>query len=286
LAALFAADVAGYSRLMSQDEAGTLHSLAAAREVLDGLISDHGGRIANTAGDSVLADFPSVVDAVKCALAVQERVALINSEIPENRRLQFRIGVHVGDVALRGSDVLGDGVNVTARLEGLAEPGGICISGTAHAYVRKALPLAYIDLGEQAVKNIDEPVRVYAVKPAAPGGAANDLKPPPLPDKPSIAVLPFTNMSGDAEQEYFADGVVDDLITGLSKNRSLFVIARNSSFVFKNRAVDVKEVGRLLGSDTFLKGLYKRQAIAYESLVSLLKLPPGYTSGLIASTQN
>ena len=162
LSAIFAADVAGYSRLVSQDEAATLRALAAAREVMDGQIRDHGGRIANTAGDSVLAEFPSAVDAVQCAFAVQEKLAEASAGEPEDRQLQFRIGVHVGDVVVRGGDLLGEGVNVAARLEGLAEPGGIAISGAAHGYVRKALPLAYTDLGEQQVKNIDEPVRAYA----------------------------------------------------------------------------------------------------------------------------
>ena len=163
LAAIFAADVAGYSRLMSQDEAGTLRALAAAREVMDGLIWDHGGRIANTAGDSVLAEFPSAVDAVQCAVAVQEKLAEADAGVSEDHHFQFCIGVHVGDVVVRGGDLLGDGVNVAARLEGLAEPGGIAISGAAHGYVRKAVPLAYSDLGEQHVKNIDEPVRAYSV---------------------------------------------------------------------------------------------------------------------------
>src|SRR3954469_21659099 len=163
LAAIFAADVAGYSRLMSQDEAGTLRALATAREVMDRLIRDHGGRIANTAGDSVLAEFPSAVDAVQCAVAVQEKLAKAGAGEAQDRRLQFRIGIHVGDVVVRGGDLLGDGVNVAARLEAFAEPGGIAISGAAHGYVRKALPLAYTDMGEQQVKNIDEPVRAYSV---------------------------------------------------------------------------------------------------------------------------
>jgi adenylate cyclase len=222
LAAIFAADVAGYSRLMSQDEAGTLRALAGAREVMDRLIRDHGGRIANTAGDSVLAEFPSAVDAVQCAVAVQEKLGEVSAVLPEDRRLEFRIGVHVGDVVVRGGDLLGDGVNVAARLEGLAEPGGIAISGAAHGYVRKALSLTYTDLGEQHVKNIDEPVRAYSVGLAvATAPRPSESKPLPLPDKPSIAVLPFTNMSGDPEQDYFADGLVEDLITGLSRFKSL-----------------------------------------------------------------
>ena len=217
LAAIFAADVAGYSRLMNQDEAGTLRALAAAREVMDGLIRDHGGRIANTAGDSVLAEFPSAVDAVQCAVAVQEKLGEVSAVLTEDRRLEFRIGVHVGDVVVRGGDLLGDGVNVAARLEAFAEPGGIAISGAAHGYVRKALPLAYRDLGEQQAKNIDEPITTYAAAVALPASTASVLKPLPLPDKPSIAVLPFTNMSGDPEQEYFADGMVEDIITALSR---------------------------------------------------------------------
>src|SRR5215217_7129631 len=199
---------------------------------MDRLIREHGGRIANTAGDSVLAEFPSAVDAVQCAVAAQEKLAQASAGEPEERRLQFRIGVHVGDVVVRGGDLLGDGMNVAARLEGLAEPGGICISGAAHSYVRKALPLAYTDLGEQHVKNIDEPVRAYAVKPTVAPVAAQ-RKPLPLPDKPSIAVLPFTNMSDDRETDWFADGVVEDIITALSHFRRLFVIARNSSFTYK-----------------------------------------------------
>src|SRR4051795_6211741 len=182
LAAIFAADVAGYSRLISQDETVTLRALAAAREVMDRLTRDHGGRIANTAGDSVLAEFPSAVDAVQCAVAVQEKLADAGAGEPEERRLQFRIGVHVGDVVVRGGDLLGGGVNVAARLEGLAEPGGIAISGAAHGYVRKALPLTYTDLGEQHVKNVDEPIRTYAVRTpvALPRSTVSVPKLPPL----------------------------------------------------------------------------------------------------------
>jgi adenylate cyclase len=258
LAAIFAADVAGYSRLMSQDEAATLRALAAAREVMDGLIRDHGGRIANTAGDSVLAEFPSAVDAVQCAVAVQEKLAEADAGVAEGR-LQFRIGVHVGDVVVRGGDLLGEGVNVAARLEGLAEPGGIAISGAAHGYVRKVLPLAYTDLGEQAVKGIDEPVRAYAVKPtAAPQIVASEPKPLPLPDRPSIAVLPFTNMSSDPNQEYLCDGLCEELILALSRVKSFFVIARNSTFTYKGRAVDVRQVGRELGVRYVLEGSVRK----------------------------
>src|SRR5215208_2518701 len=277
LAAIFAADVAGYSRLMSQDEIGTLRTLTAHREIMDGLIAEHGGRIANTAGDSVLAEFPSAVDAVQCAVAVQEKLAEDNAGVPEDRRLQFRIGVHVGDVVVRGGDLLGDGVNVAARLEALAEPGGIAISGAAHGYVRKALPLTYTDLGEQHVKNIDEPIRTYAVGAAValPASTASVLKPLPLPDKPSIAVLPFTNMSGDPEQEYFADGIVEDIITALSRFKWLSVIARNSSFTYKGRAVDVKQVGRELGVRYVLEGSVRKAATRLRIAGQLIEASTG-----------
>jgi adenylate cyclase len=262
LAAIFAADVAGYSRLMGQDEVGTLRTLTAHRTIMDRLISEHGGRIANTAGDSILAEFPSAVDAVQCAVEVQEALASVNQGRPEEERLRFRIGVHVGDVMVRGGDLLGDGVNIAARLESIAEPGGICISAPAHTYVRKALPFDFDDLGPQEVKNIDEPIQAYAVTCAgiAPTsrGTVPSSKALSLPDRPSIAVLPFTNMSGDPEQEYFADGVVEDIITALSQVKWLFVIARNSSFIYKGRAVDVKHVGRELGVRYVLKGSIRR----------------------------
>ncbi|MBQ0819672.1 adenylate/guanylate cyclase domain-containing protein [Microvirga sp. HBU67558] len=255
LAAIFAADVAGYSRLMERDEVGTLRMLTVHREIMDRLISEHGGRIANTAGDSVLAEFPSAVNAVQCAVDVQEALAQAVQDAPEECRLQFRIGVHVGDVMVQGNDLLGDGVNIAARSEGLADPGGICISEAAYGYVRKTLPLAFTDLGSQAVKNFEEPVRAYSVKVTSP--AANrmaETKPLPLPDRPSIAALPFTNMSPDPEQEFFADGMTEDIITGLSRLRWLFVIARNSTFAYKGKAVDVRQVARELGVRYVLEG--------------------------------
>ncbi|MBL0407855.1 adenylate/guanylate cyclase domain-containing protein [Microvirga aerilata] len=259
LAAIFAADVAGYARLMSQDEVGTLRSLTAYREIMDRLIAEHGGRIANTAGDSVLAEFPSAVDAVQCAAAVQEALAQANQDTPEERRIQFRIGVHVGDVMVRGGDLLGDGVNIAARLENLAEPGRVYISDATHMYVRRSPTLGFDDLGPQKIKNFDEPVRVYrvAASPSPSTGlaqAASPAKVLPLPDKPSIAVLPFTNMSGDPEQEYFADGMTEDIITGLSRLKWLFVIARNSTFAYKARMVDVRQVGQDLGVRYVLEG--------------------------------
>ena len=229
---------------MGADEVATLDALTARRDILDGLIASHGGRIANTAGDSVLAEFGSAVDAVRCAMEAQGALATANSALPENRQINFRIGVHVGDVMVRAGDLFGDGVNIAARLQTLARAGGLCVSGVTYDQVRKILPLQFTDLGAQTVKNIEEPIRAYEVK--AQGEEASsalgevsslgDGKLLALPDKPSIAVLPFQNMSGDPEQEYFADGMVEDIITALSRFKWLFVIARNSSFTFKGKA--------------------------------------------------
>ena len=255
LAAIFAADVAGYSLLMDRNEVETLQALNSHRQVMDRLIADYSGRIANTAGDSVLAEFPSAVDAVECAIAVQEALTQTAQEMPIEQRLQFRIGVHVGDVMVQGGDLLGDGVNIAARLEGLADPGGICISEEVYGYVRKAVRVGFTDLGTQKVKNIEEPVRAYALKVISPAAdRMTERKPLPLPDRPSIAVLPFTNMSPDPEQEFFADGMTEDIITGLSRLRWLFVIARNSTFTYKGKAVDVRQVARELGVRYVLEG--------------------------------
>ncbi|WP_291685765.1 adenylate/guanylate cyclase domain-containing protein [Bradyrhizobium sp.] len=267
LAAIFAADVEGYSRLMGADEVATLDALTARREILDRLIASHGGRIANTAGDSVLAEFASAVDAVRCAMEAQDTLTKANSTLPESRHINFRMGVHVGDVMVRAGDLFGDGVNIAARLQTLAKAGGLCISGVTYDQVRKILPLEFTDLGMQTVKNIEEPVRAFVVgpqKPAiqSPEGPQSILldpaKPPLLPNKPSIAVLPFQNMSGDPDQEYFADGMAEDIITALSRFKSLFVIARNSSFVYKAKAVDIKQVGRELGVQYVLEGSVRK----------------------------
>jgi adenylate cyclase len=241
LAAIFAADVAGYSHLMSQDEVRTLRSLTAHREVMDRLIQEHGGRIANTAGDSVLAEFPSAVDAVQCAVEVQNRLAELNPASDPEQALRFRIGIHVGDVMVRGADLLGDGVNIAARLESIAEPGGIVVSAAAYEHVRDKLRYEFLDIGERELKNIARPVHIYHVgREAGPKNAdstASERSKPALalPDKPSIAVLPFQNMSDDAGQEYFADGMVEDIITGISRIKWLFVIARNSSFCLQTQ---------------------------------------------------
>jgi len=264
LVAVFAADVEGYSRLMGADEVGTLKGLTERRAILDRLIGEHRGRIANTAGDSVLAEFGSAVEAVQCAVEAQTALAEANTGVPPDKSINFRIGVHIGDVMVRAGDLFGDGVNIAARLQTLANRGTVCISGATYDQVRKVLPMTFVDLGVQQVKNIQEPVRAYQVgapnetQEAAPTRVAEADSPPPLPDKPSIAVLPFQSMSGDPEQEYFADGMVEEITTALSRFKWLFVIARNSSFTFKGQAVDVKEVGRRLGVRYVLEGSVRK----------------------------
>ena len=267
LVAVFAADVEGYSRLMGTDEAATLKGLTERRAILDRFIGEHRGRIANTAGDSVLAEFGSAVDAVKCAVDAQTALAEVNSSLPPDHRISFRIGVHIGDVMIRAGDLFGDGVNIAARLQTLAKPGAVCISGATHDQVRKVLPMTFEDLGVQQVKNIQEPIKAYQVgvpsetREAARPRVAEPESPPPLPDKPSIAVLPFQNMSADPEQEYFADGMVEDIITALSRFKGLFVIARNSSFIYKGKAVDIKLVGRELGVRYVLEGSVRKAGV-------------------------
>jgi adenylate cyclase len=264
LVAVFAADVEGYSRLMGADEVGTLNGLTERRAILDKLIGEHRGRIANTAGDSVLAEFGSAVDAVQCAVEAQTALAEANSGLAPDRRINFRIGIHIGDVMIRAGDLFGDGVNIAARLQTLAPPGTVCISGATYDQVRKVLPMTFVDLGVQQVKNIQEPIKAYQVgapsetREAAPARVADTEKPPPLPDKPSIAVLPFQNMSGDPEQEYFADGMVEEITTALSRFKWLFVIARNSSFTYKGKAVNVKQVGHELGVRYVLEGAVRK----------------------------
>jgi adenylate cyclase len=301
LTAILCADVYGYSRLMSEDEEATLRTLSSHRKFIDSLIEQHRGRFVNSAGDSVLAEFVSVVNAVQCAVEIQNTLKAENVEVPPDRRMQFRIGVNLGDVMVEGDQIYGDGVNVAARLESLADPGGICVSGFVHDHIKGKLALNYQDLGAQQVKNIAEPVRVYRVLSedgaAGPGkrprvtrqylrrGVSSlagiaivvgtiflvqhvSLKPPhtsasippqqkpalPLPSIPSIAVLPFTNLSGDPGQEYFSDGLTDNVIINLSRLAGVFVIARNSSFSYKGKAVTVQQVGRELGVRTVLQG--------------------------------
>ena len=263
LAAILAADVAGYSRLMAADESGTLARLKRLRaEVIEPKIAQFHGRIVGSAGDSLLVEFASAVNAVQCAVEAQEGLADQNANLPDDRRMAFRMGVNLGDVIAEDNTIHGDGVNIASRLEKLAEPGSVCIGRNVYDQVKGKLAYAYADLGEQRFHNMPEPVRAYRVKPSRPtadsklGISTKDTL--PLPDRPSIAVLPFENMSGDAEQEYFADGMVEEIITALSRFHGLFVIARNSSFGYKGRAVDVKQVGRELGVRYLLEGSVRK----------------------------
>ena len=259
LAAILAADVVGFSALMEQDEEGTLARIKSLRrEVIDPNVKEHHGRVFKATGDGVLVEFASPVEAIRCAVRVQEALAAVGVEDPSSA-LYLRIGINLGDILIEeDGDVYGDGVNVAARLEQIAQPGGVCISGKVYEEVRGKLPYAFEDRGEQQVKNIARPLRVYALAATGTHDQVTAAKPLPLPNKPSIAVLPFINMSGSPEDEYFSDGVTEDLLTGLSKIRWLFVIARNSSFVFKGRAVDVKEVSRQLGVRYVLEGSIRR----------------------------
>jgi len=262
LAAILAADVAGYSRLMGADEEGTHERLKALRrELVDPKIAEHHGRIVKNTGDGVLVEFASVVDAVRCAVEVQQAMPERNATVAADNHIELRIGINLGDIIIEDDDIYGDGVNVAARIEALADAGGVFVSNTVHDHVRDRLPFVFEDLGEQQVKNIARPVRVYRVRDAGSTGKSPAAPAPPvlpLPDKPSIAVLPFQNMSGDPEQEYFADGMVEEIITALSRIRWLFVIARNSSFTYKGQAVDVKQVGRELGVRYVLEGSVRK----------------------------
>ncbi len=308
LTAILCADVFGFSRLMGDDEEATLRTLSSHRKLIDSLIGQHHGRFVNSAGDSVLAEFASVVNAVQCAVEIQTTLKAENANIRPERLMEFRIGVNLGDVIVDGEQIYGDGVNVAARLESLADPGGIFISRTVHENIRNKLPLNYEDLGEQAVKNIAEPVRVFRVlmeagaatptrqrqgvarkyvrrgifsiaglaiiaatilfvqhlslRPPTPSASIPPAQPPalPLPDTPSIAVLPFTNMSGDRDQEYFSDGITDDLITSLSRVPNLFVIARTSTFTYKGKAAKVQDISRELGVQYVLEGSVRKAA--------------------------
>ncbi len=260
LAAILAADVVGYSRLMGDDEEGTLATLNACRQVIDGLVNDHRGRVFGSAGDSVIAEFASPVEAVRCGVEIQQELESRNAELPEDRRMQFRIGVNLGDVMAEGENLFGDGVNIAARLEQLAEPGGIYVSDDIYRQVEGKVDVAFDDLGEQRVKNITKPVRVFRARlgEGTAADAPSSSKLLPLPDKPSIAVLPFDNMSLDPDQGFFADGIAEDIITELSKFHSLFVIARNSSFSFRGQAIDVKELSEKLGVRYIVEGSVRR----------------------------
>jgi adenylate cyclase len=258
LTAVFSADAAGYSRLMGEDEAATVKTLGSYKQVMFSLIEQHWGRVVDSPGDNLLAEFASVVNAVQCALAAQNEFKARNAELHENRRMEFRIGVNLGDVIEEEGRIYGDGVNIAARLEALADPGGICISGTAFDQVEGKLALEFEYLGEQGVKNIKKPVRVYRVKTEGGVSDVGENLQFSLSAMPSIAVLPFTNMSGDSEQEYFSDGITEEIITWLSKIPRLFVTARHSTFVFKDKAVSIRKVGQQLGVRYVLEGSVRK----------------------------
>jgi adenylate cyclase len=258
LAAILAADVAGYSRLMEQDEAGTLSRLKTLRrELIDPKIAEHKGRVVKTTGDGILIEFPSVVEAVACAVAVQREMPERDAAIPEDRRIKFRVGIHQGDIIVDGDDIFGDGVNVAARLEGLAEPGGICVSARVQEDAAGKLDLVFEDAGERQLRNIARPIRTYHIV-LDRRSSLIALTALPLPEKPSLAVLPFQNLTSDAEQEYFVDGMVEEITTAIARLPWLFVIARNSAFTYKGRAVDVKQVAQELGVRYVLEGSVRK----------------------------
>ncbi len=291
LAAILSADVQGYSRLMSEDEEATLRALTACRQVTDSAIQRHRGRVVGTAGDSILAEFASVVDAVQCAVEIQTALKSETANLPTNRRMEFRIGINLGDVMVEGEQIYGDGVNIAARLEALAEAGGICISGAVCEQIKHKLALHYEDLGEQMLKNITDPVRVWRIlrrsehevgagfKPASTAARAVPLQNEsslPLPDKPSIVVLPFVNLSSDPEQEYFSDGITEDLTSSLSQLLGLFVIARNSAFTYKGKAVKVQAVSKELGVRYVLEGSVRKAGNRVRITAQLIDATTGY----------
>ncbi|RWB73910.1 adenylate/guanylate cyclase domain-containing protein [Mesorhizobium sp.] len=281
LVAVLAADVAGYSRLMGADEAGTLFHLKALRaEVIDPKVAQFRGRLVGTAGDSLLIEFPSAIDALQFAVETQERITLRNTDLPSERRMAFRMGINAGEVILDETTIYGDCVNVAARLEKVSEPGGVVVGGSVYDQVKGKIPYTLVDLGVHTMKNIADPVRAYRVQTeerhdpeaSASIASAEDL---PLPFKPSVAVLPFTNMSVDPEQDYFSDGIAEDLITELSRSQSLFVIARNSSFVFKGQSVNITEVGRKLGVRYVVEGSVRKAAARVRITAQLIEAATG-----------
>jgi adenylate cyclase len=276
LAAILAADVAGYSRLMGADEEGTLAALKAIRrDLADPKIKEHRGRIVKTTGDGLLIEFASVVDAVRCAVEIQQEMLKRNAQVPEARRIEFRMGINLGDIIRDGRDIYGDGVNITARLEALAEPGAVFVSNTVYEHVRDRLSFTFEDLGEQQVKNIARSVHVFRVRTETTVPTPAPVVALTLPDKPSVAILPFTNMSADPEQEFFAHGIAEDVITALSRYPSLFVIARNSSFSYKGRAVDVKTVGHELGVRYVLEGSLRKSGNRIRVTAQLVEAEAG-----------
>src|SRR5215469_8715912 len=276
LAAILAADVAGYSRLMGADEEGTHQRLKVhLAQLVEPKIKEHRGHTVKNTGDGLLAEFPSVVGAVRCAVEIQRGMAERNAETPEDKRITFRIGVNLGDVIVEEHDIFGDGVNVAARLEVLAELGGVCVSRVVRDQVRDRLDYAFEDIGEQQFKNIARPVQVYRVRLETTAEIASSAVALALPDKPSIAVLPFANMSSDPEQEFIADGIAEDVITALSRYPSLFVIARNSSFTYKVQAVEVKTVGHDLGVRYVLEGSLRKSGNRIRVTAQLVEAESG-----------
>jgi len=277
LSAIFASDIVGYSRLMEADEEGTLARMNAhRREFLEPAVAQNRGRIVKRTGDGVLIEFSSAVDAARCAIDVQRGMGERNAGVSPERRIELRIGIHVGDIMIEDDDIFGDGVNIAARLESIAQPGGICISDDAYRQVRGKVNVNFQDSGEQELKNIARPVRVYQLRPEAAPAAAKPASGLALPDKPSIAVLAFQNMSGDVEQEFFADGIAEDIITALSKAHWLFVIARNSSFSYKGKSVDVREVGRDLGVRYVLEGSVRKAGNRVRITAQLIDATSGH----------
>jgi TolB-like protein/class 3 adenylate cyclase len=276
LAAILAADVVGYSRLMSADEAATLAALKVRRrEILQPLVAKHHGRVVKVMGDGVLVEFASAVNAVACSVELQEAMDTANADLPEDRRIVLRVGINLGDVIAEGSDLYGEGVNIAARLEALAEPGSVFISGKVRQEVANKLKLSFDDLGEQNLKNIPEVVRVYRVSASVTTSDEVILRKTVAGSKPTIAVLPFTNMSGDPEQQYFSDGIMEDIITELSRFRSLFVIARNSSFLFRDKAADAKQIGRTLGAAYIVEGSVRRMGPRVRVTAQLIEAATG-----------
>ena len=288
LAAILAADVVGYSRLMEVDEAGTLVALKRHREtIFDPAVAAHNGRIVKLIGDGTIVEFASVVDAVNCALSVQRSGAVMPDAIVRQPAIVLRIGINLGDVIVENDDLYGDGVNIAARLEPLAEPGGICVSSIVHESVGNRVDVRLLDGGDISVKNIDRPIQVWKWHPGKTDIATNRSKaanPTPSVDTPSIAVLPFTNMSGDPEQEYFSDGISEDVISDLSKIAGLLVIARNSSFTYKGRSIDVRAVGRDLGVRSVLEGSVRRAGNRVKITAQLIDPQPVGTYGASATT--
>ena len=276
LSAILSADVKGYSRLMGQDELATVRTLTTYRELMATLIKQHRGRVVDSPGDNLLAEFVSVVDAVECSVKIQNELKARNAELPENRKMEFRIGVNVGDVIQEGERIYGDGVNIASRIEGLADGGGISVSGTVYDQIENKLALGYEYQGEHTVKNIAKPIRVYRVLMEPVATQTHSVKHLERPDKPSIAVLPFANMSGDPEQEYFADGISEDIITALSKFRWFFVIARNSTFTYKGKTVNVKQVAQDLGVRYVLEGSVRKAGNRVRITAQLIDAPSNY----------